>query len=177
MVPQRLVERLGGPAAEPTVEAGRSSRAEKESKMTSTPPAESGSVLVPWERIVADVADALIFIDVEGLIRAWNAQAEAVFGFDASEALGQSVDLIIPEHLRAAHWAGFRRAMERGRTSRGAEVRTTRGIHKEGRKLYVDMSFSVVKSTGGEVLGSAAMARDVTERYLAEKARRASAST
>lgn len=130
---------------------------------------------VPWERIVADVADALIYIDTRGIIRAWNGGAETLFGFSAAEALGRNVDLIIPEHLREAHWRGFNRAMERGATSRGAEVRTTRGLRKDGRKLYVDMSFSVVKSADGQVLGSAAMARDATERYLAERARKAGA--
>lgn len=133
----------------------------------------ASSAPVPWERIVADVADALIYIDTEGVIRAWNAAAATLFGFPAGEALGRSVDLIIPEHLREAHWRGFNRAMERGATSRGAEVRTTRGLHKDGRKLYVDMSFSVVRSASGQVLGSAAMARDATERYLAERARKA----
>ena len=128
----------------------------------------------PWERIVADVADALIFIDRAGVIRAWNAGAEALFGFVAADALGQSVDLIIPPHLREAHWRGFERAMQRGACGRPAEVRTTRGLHQDGRKLYVDMSFSVVKDAAGQVLGSAAMARDATARYLAEQARRAS---
>lgn len=131
----------------------------------------------PWRRILTDTPDALIYADKEGLIRAWNPGAEAVFGFSADEALGQSLDLIIPPHLRAAHWRGFHRAMARGVTSHGAEVRTTRGIHKDGgRKLYVDMSFGVVKDDTGVVLGSVAMARDVTERYLAEKARQAAAS-
>ena len=127
----------------------------------------------PWRHILADTPDALIFADKGGLIRAWNAGAEAVFGFSAAEAIGQSLDLIIPERLRAAHWLGFHRAMARGTTSHGAEVRTTRGAHKDGRKLYVDMSFSVVKDAAGQVLGSAAMARDATERYLAERARKA----
>ena len=127
---------------------------------------------VPWERIVADVADALIYADKEGIIRAWNAQAETVFGFSAAETIGQSLDIIIPERFRAAHWTGFNGAMARGHTSHGAEVRTTRSKHKSGRKLYVDMTFSVVKAADGTVLGSAAMARDVTERYLAEKAKR-----
>ncbi|GAA3999197.1 PAS domain S-box protein [Comamonas faecalis] len=128
---------------------------------------------MPWERIVADVADALIYADTEGRIRAWNAQASALFGFGAGEALGQSLDLIIPPHLREAHWRGFDRAIQRGSCSH--EVRTTRGLHKDGRKLYVDMSFSVVKSADGLVLGSAAMARDVTARYLAEQQARRSA--
>ena len=128
---------------------------------------------IPWARIVADVADALIFIDTQGVIRVWNAPCAALFGFGADEALGHSVDLIIPEHLRSAHWHGFEQALARGATRHGAEVRTTRATHKDGRKLYVDMTFSVVKDEDGRVLGSAAMARDVTERYLAERARKA----
>ena len=127
---------------------------------------------VPWRRILADVPDALIHADVEGVIRAWNAGAEALFGFSAAEALGVSLDLIIPERLREPHWVAYRRAMARGATRGGAEVRTTRGTHKDGRKLYVDMSFCVVTDGAGQSLGSAAMARDVTSRYLAELERR-----
>ena len=130
---------------------------------------------VPWRRILADVPDALIYADAEGVIRAWNAGAEALFGFSAAEALGASLDLIIPERLREPHWVAYRRAMARGATRGGAEVRTTRGTHKDGRKLYVDMSFGVVKHDDGRVLGSVAMARDATERYLAEVARRPAA--
>ena len=130
---------------------------------------------VPWRRILADVPDALIHADVEGVIRAWNAGAEALFGFSAAEALGVSLDLIIPERLREPHWVAYRRAMARGATRGGSEVRTTRGTHKDGRKLYVDMSFGVVKHDDGRVLGSVAMARDATERYLAEVARRVAA--
>ena len=121
----------------------------------------------PYRHILAHTPDALIFADPQGVIRVWNPGAEAVFGFSAAEALGQSLDLIIPERLRPAHWKGFHRAMARGTTSHGAEVRTTRGAHKDGRKLYVDMSFGVVKDDAGAVLGSVAMARDVTERHLA----------
>ncbi|MCZ2134888.1 MAG: PAS domain S-box protein [Burkholderiales bacterium] len=132
---------------------------------------------IPWQGIVTDVAEALIYADRDGIIRAWNAQAEAVFGFSAAEALGQSLDLIIPEHLREAHWVGWRAALERGRTRLGAQVRTTRGLHREGRKLYVDMSFAVVHDAEGRACGSVAMARDATERYLAERARRDAAKS
>jgi len=137
--------------------------------MTAVAPPEP----IAWERIVADVADALIFIDTQGVIRVWNAQCQALFGFSADQALGASVDLIIPEHLRSAHWHGFEQAMARGATRHGAEVRTTRATHQDGRRLYVDMTFSVVKAADGRVLGSTAMARDATERYLAERARKA----
>ncbi len=132
---------------------------------------------IAWARIVADVADALIFIDTQGVIRVWNARCEALFGFSAAEALGTSVELIIPEHLRAGHQRGFEQAMARGATRHGAEVRTTRATHKDGRRLYVDMTFSVVLGDDGRALGSAAMARDATERYLAERARRSAETT
>jgi len=125
----------------------------------------------PWERIALDAGDALIFIDTHGVIRVWNAMAAALFGFSAEEALGQSVDLIIPPHLRQAHWRGFDHALAQGRTA-SREVRTTRGVHKSGRKLYVDMSFAIVTDGRGAALGSVAMARDATERYLAELAAR-----
>lgn len=125
----------------------------------------------PWERIALDAGDALIFIDTQGVIRVWNAMAAALFGFSAQEALGHSVDLIIPEHLREAHWRGFHRAIAHGRTT-SQEVRTTRGVHQSGRKLYVDMSFAIVTDGRGAALGSVAMARDATARYLAELAAR-----
>lgn len=123
-----------------------------------------------WEHIVRDVGDALIFIDTAGTIRAWNPAAETLFGFTAAQALGQSVHLIIPMHLRDGHDRGFARAMQTGRCSHPGAVRTTRSLHADGRKLYVDMGFSVVKDERGQVLGSAAMARDATARYLAERA-------
>ena len=135
--------------------------------MTNPQPA---SAEVPWRHILADTPDALIYADREGVIRVWNAGATALFGFSAAEALGQSLDLIIPERLRAAHWRGYDRAMARGATSHGAEVRTTRGTHQDGRKLYVDMSFGVVTNDAGQVLGSVAMARDATARQLAARA-------
>jgi len=128
-----------------------------------------------YEAIVDQVVDALVYSDREGLIRVWNRGAEALFGFAAHEALGASLDLIIPERLRAAHWAGFHRAIEAGSTRGGAQVRRTRAIHKDGRRLYVDMSFALVTDGDDEVIGSVAMARDATARQEEEAARRTAA--
>lgn len=122
----------------------------------------------PWERIAHDLSDALIYADRSGTIHAWNAAAQALFGFSAEEALGQSLDLIIPPHLREAHWRGFHRAIERGAAGSRA-ARTTRGVHQDGRKLYVEMSFCIVTDGQGQVLGSAAVARDVTQRQMAAR--------
>ena len=118
--------------------------------------------------IVEQVADAIIFADLEGAIRIWNAGAEAIFGYGADEALGQSLDLIIPERLRPAHWAAFDKALETGRTKYGRQAMTTRSAKKDGSKLYVELSFALVKDQDSRVLGSVAMARDITSRYTAD---------
>jgi PAS domain S-box-containing protein len=121
--------------------------------------------------IVHHTVDAVIYADTEGVIRLWNAAAEQIFGFAADDAVGASLDLIIPERLRDAHWRGYRAAISSGKTRLGGRATLTKGLHKSGRPLYVEMSFSVVKDTTNHVVGSVAIARDVTERQL--KAREA----
>jgi PAS domain S-box-containing protein len=120
-------------------------------------------------RILDDVADALISADRSGTITRWNRASAALFGFSAKEALGQSLDLIIPEHLREAHWKGFDAALASGTMKLAGRPTLTRAQHKDGRKLYIEMTFALVKDTGGAVLGSVAMARDVTERVMRER--------
>jgi len=123
------------------------------------------------ERILDQVADAVIYADRSGAVVRWNHASTALFGYSAEEALGQSVELIIPEHLRAAHWRGFDAAMATGTTKHKGLPTLTRALHKSGRKLYVEMTFAVVKGdTESEVLGAVAMARDVTERVERERA-------
>lgn len=123
------------------------------------------------ERVLDDAADAIIYADRSGRIERWNAAATGLFGYSSDEALGQSLDLIIPEHLRAAHWRGFNAAMTNGVMKLQGRPTLTRASHKSGRKLYVEMTFAIVKdSAAGEVLGSVAVARDVTERVERERA-------
>jgi PAS domain S-box-containing protein len=122
--------------------------------------------------LVEHLADALIFADREGLIRVWNAGAEAVFGYPADEVLGRRLDLIIPERLRPAHWTAFDAAVETGRMKYGRDSMTTRSMHRDGSDLYVDLSFALVRDEAGEVLGSVAVARDITLRFQKEKAAR-----
>jgi len=126
-----------------------------------------------FENIVEQLSEAIVFADREGVIRIWNRGAEALFGFPAAEALGSSLDIIIPERFRQAHWAGFRQAIECGHTRPGEPVRTTRALHQDGRKLYVDMSFGIVTSGDGSVIGSVALARDGTARHAMQTALRA----
>ncbi len=119
--------------------------------------------------IVEQTADAIIYSDRQGVIERWNAAATTMFGYAAAEAIGQSLDLIIPEHLRAAHWRGFDAAMASGTTRLHGRPTLTRAQHKSGSKLYVEMSFALVVDAAGAVLGSVAMVRDVTERMEREK--------
>src|SRR5215468_9706471 len=123
------------------------------------------------ERFLEQVADAVICANHSGTIIRWNHACTALFGHSAEEALGQSLDLIIPEHLRAAHWSGFDAAMAKGATKLQGRPTLTRALHKSGRRLYVEMTFAIVKGdTESEVLGAVAVARDVTERVERERA-------
>ena len=125
----------------------------------------------------ADSADApgpeaVIFADRKGVVRYWGNGAEAVFGHAAAEALGESLDLIIPERFRSAHWAAYDRAIESGRTKYGNRVLTTRSVKKDGRAIYVDLSFVLVQDEQDAVLGALAIGRDCTARHLAERQQR-----
>ena len=124
-------------------------------------------------RILDEVADSLIYADRSGAIMRWNRASTVLFGFSAEEALGRNLDLIIPEHLRAAHWKGFNAAVSSGVMKLQGRPTLTRAVHKSGRKLYIEMTFALVRDLHGEVLGSVAMARDVTERVERERAARA----
>lgn len=121
------------------------------------------------ERILDQSADAVIFADGSGTIRRWNRAAAALFGFTADEALGQNLDLIVPEHLREAHWRGFDAAVKSNALKLDGRPTLTRATHKSGRKLYVEMTFALVTDEGA-AQGAVAVARDVTERLLRERA-------
>ena len=123
------------------------------------------------ESILASIGDAVIYADDAGTIRRWNRAAADLFGYSAAEALGQSLDLIIPEHLRAAHWRGFEAAMKNGDTKLRGRPTVTRTTHSTGRKLYVEMTFALVTAhAGGAARGAVAVARDVTERIEQQRA-------
>lgn len=124
------------------------------------------------ERVLACMMEAVIHADRQGLIALWNPAAETMFGFSTAEAIGQSLDIIIPERLREAHWRGFHAAIASGRTRLNGRPTVTRALHKSGATLYVEMSFAMVCATSGEVIGSVAVARDATERVQREKAAR-----
>ena len=122
------------------------------------------------ERIIDQIADAVIYADRTGTIRRWNQGAAALFGYSAAEALGQNLDLIIPEHLRTPHWRGFEAAMTSGVMTLEGRPPLTRATHKSGGKLYVEMTFALVRGdVEGAVLGAVAVARDATQRVEGQR--------
>ncbi|HSH91150.1 MAG TPA: PAS domain S-box protein [Ramlibacter sp.] len=122
--------------------------------------------------IVEQAQDAIVFADREGVIRLWNRGAEIIFGFSAAEAVGQGLEIIVPEKFRQAHHEGFRKAVASGVTRYDGRVLTTRATNKFGSRLYVDMSFTLLKDATGSVSGVFAIARDGTARHQEEVARR-----
>ena len=119
--------------------------------------------------IVTASSDAIMFSDREGIIRLWNSGAKRMFGFTAEEVLGQSLDLIIPENLRERHWDGYARVMESGSSRYSTEMLAAPALRKDGTRISTEFSMVMVKDESGEMLGVAAIIRDVSARWLREK--------
>jgi PAS domain S-box-containing protein len=113
--------------------------------------------------VVEQAPDGIIFADREGVIQIWNSAAAELFGYLPEEAVGRTLDIIVPEHLRHAHWEGFGKAVAFGHTKHGTSAKKTRATHKAGLKLYVCLAFSVVKDREGKVIGAMATARPFSE--------------
>lgn len=121
------------------------------------------------QRIVADCQVAIIFADRDGIIRLWNSGAEAMFGYEAEEALGQSLDLIVPERHRDRHWEGYRRVMATGVTKYGRELLAVPAMKKDGTRISLEFSIALLRAPTGELLGAAAIMQDVTARWQQQK--------
>lgn len=103
--------------------------------------------------------DAIIVIDSDGIIRAWNGFAERLFLWTAEQVIGQDVKIMIPERLQGSHDRGFFTAMESGHLASDGRARHTRAVGPAGEKIYVTMTFAVVSGTDGSAIGAVAVAR------------------
>ncbi len=113
--------------------------------------------------------DAVIFASTDGLVRYWNAAAERIFGFPAGEALGQRLDIIIPEAFQERHWTAYDRALAAGETKYRGQSLPTKARKADASEFYVELSFEIVKDTAGAVMGAMATARDITERFQRDR--------
>ena len=118
------------------------------------------------EALLHSASDAIIATDREGNITFWNPGAERIFGFTAKEAVGRSLDLIIPENLRARHWSGFRHTMETGTSRYGhGDLLSVPGLTKEGARISVEFTILLLRDGTQAVNGTVAVMRDVTKRF------------
>lgn len=125
-------------------------------------------------RVLAhNAADAIIYADGGGAIRFWNASAERIFGFSEAEALGQSLDLIIPVNLRKRHWEGYDETMRTGKTRYGnGDILAVPALRKDGTRISIEFTILPFHDDAGGMIGIAAILRDVTARFEELKALR-----
>ena len=118
------------------------------------------------DTILNTTSDAILATDREGVIRFWNRGAARIFGFTAEEAIGASLDLIIPERLRKRHWDGYERVMASGETRYGAgDLLAVPAVAKGGRQISVEFTIILLQDSERRVSGMAAILRDVTPRF------------
>jgi PAS domain S-box-containing protein len=127
---------------------------------------------IDLESLVHAAGDGIVVADPEGVIRLWNPAATRIFGFTAEEAVGRSLDLIIPERFRPRHWAGYREVMRTGQTRYGTEVLRVPATHKDERRLSIAFTVALLTDAGGRVTAIAAIVRDETARWAEEQALR-----
>jgi PAS domain S-box-containing protein len=123
---------------------------------------------VEWlsRRIVESTGDAMLYAGRDGRILYWNGAAEAIFGWTSAEAVGQSMDLIIPDRLRARHWAGWEKSMATGVTRySGQDLLAVPAQRKDGKPLSIEFTIQLIRDDAGELVGAAAVVRDVTARW------------
>jgi PAS domain S-box-containing protein len=126
-----------------------------------------------YSTLVHSMSEAIIYADAGGLIQFWNASAERMFGFREAEAIGQSLEIIIPENLRVRHWSGFDSAMKTGRFHYTADaVLAVPAIRKDGKRISVEFTVVPFRDEAGGMVGIAAVLRDVTARFEETKALR-----
>jgi PAS domain S-box-containing protein len=121
------------------------------------------------KQLLDEAPDAVLISDLEGIIRFWNRGAELIFGYTSAEALGKSLDLIIPENLRARHWEGYWRVMRSGETKYKTGLLSSPGLRKDASRVSLEFSMILLHDSSGAISGCGTIMRDVTERFNREK--------
>ncbi len=125
-----------------------------------------------YERIVRAAVDAIVVARADGTIEVWNPGAERLFGFTEAEAVGQSLDLIVPEKYRERHWAGYHKVVGTGQTHYGDQVLRVPALRKDGSRFSIAFTIGLLKGTGGQVEGIFAIMRNDTEIFNTQEALR-----
>ena len=127
---------------------------------------------IDFEQLVRNMGDAVVVSDAQGAIVVWNDAATRLFGFSEEEALGQALDLIIPDRLRGRHNEGYAKTVATGITRYGTSLLKVPALHKDGRQLSIAFTVALMTGAEGEVQGVAAIIRDDTARFNEDRAMR-----
>lgn len=115
--------------------------------------------------LVAKASDAIVIADREGRIVSWNAGAQALFGYPAPEAIGAKLDLIVPDRLRARHWAGYEATMRTGHSTYADRLLAVAAVGRDGNRLPIEFRVTLLGDEDGRPVAIGAVIRDVTERW------------
>jgi PAS domain S-box-containing protein len=115
------------------------------------------------------LADAVVACDEKGAIVIWNAAAERLFGWTRAEAMGQSLDIIIPERLRGRHWEGYEKTMETGHTKYGHDTLRVPAVDKAGNALSIAFTVAMLFKDDGKPSTVVSVIRDETQRFADER--------
>lgn len=124
---------------------------------------------VDFEKLVQSMGDAVVVTDSSGTIVLWNSAATRIFGFTEDDALGSSLDLIIPERQRARHWAGYMKTVSSGQTRYGASLLRVPALHRDGSTLSIAFTVALLMGPRGDIEGVGAVIRDETARFQEER--------
>jgi PAS domain S-box-containing protein len=128
---------------------------------------------IDFKQLIGALGDGVVVCDAGGAIIVWNPAAERIFGFTESEALGKSLDLIIPERQRQRHWDGYHKTMATGETRYGNDVLRVPALHKEGKPLSIAFTVGMLYTPDNKVSAIVAIVRDETARWTEERTMRA----
>ena len=132
--------------------------------LSTSAPTDLKSIL--GDAILATNSDAIVAADKSGNIFFWNPGAERIFGYSNAEAIGRSLDIIIPERLRQRHWDGYRQVMESGESRYGhGDILAVPGITKDGKGISLEFTIIPLRGDAGRLVGLAAIMRDVSARF------------
>ena len=127
------------------------------------------NINIDLNQLVGSVGDAIIVVDADEKIVLWNPAATRIFGYSEEEALGSTLDLIVPERQRHRHNEGCRKSMETGITRYGASLLKVPALHKSGSMLSIAFTVGMLFDENQKVNGIVALIRDETERYAQER--------
>jgi PAS domain S-box-containing protein len=125
---------------------------------------------IDCKALVESIGDAVIASDPSGAINLWNPSATRMFGYTEAEALGKSLDIIIPQRQQQRHWDGYHKTMETGKTRYGSDVLRVPAVHKDGHTLSIAFTVAMLHSADGKISAIVAVVRDESARFAEDRA-------